>query len=297
MITGEELQIALQPLNDVRQTRIRRVLPIQVVDQAKFGGPAKTGIGNEGTVIIVLSRNAKVHDAAMEAIAEGGSASQKFIQKLGNQLSKLTPPTSVEEYLKTIKKGVPVGAITYCGCTLVDPIWLPAGLDTTLLVFPYNGGRLLASGFKLVEYISSESDPSLCATALKYAPKLTAAEREALTLVPPDMVTVHIGNHAKCTYTTLAALGGATIGAIVGTITAPVGIGVGAIVGAGVGYYAGQAFLNNMTRNIDVHLTDSQISKLGPAQTAKTLVNLRREALLKLAEEAERALPAETGKD
>jgi hypothetical protein len=42
---------------------------------------------------------------------------------------------------------------------MADPIFLPPGLDLTVFMVPYNGGRLVRQGFTYVEFVEEPQRP------------------------------------------------------------------------------------------------------------------------------------------
>ncbi|HEX7254172.1 MAG TPA: hypothetical protein VF376_14935 [Thermoanaerobaculia bacterium] len=281
-----------QPLVELRQSRLRRVRTLPVIDHARFGGPTKTGFGTPGSLIFFMGKSPEETKKAKEALKEGEAAMKQLLARISAQRDRLHPG-SLENVVRSAVKQPVLGALSYSGVPILDPIWLPRGLDLTMVAIPYSGGRLIREGFQFVEYINSEDAPSYSAFLLKSAPMLTRAERVALAKVPKHHRTMHVGHGHWCDYTTLAAVAGAVVGATVAGAVGAVagnlgGAAVGAVGGAIVGAVAGAAVDAGVVAALEgkrfrhhLHLSGDDIRKLGPSKSAQELVKKRRDAMRK----------------
>ena len=282
---------ALQaPLLAEKQSRITRTRALKVVDHAKFGGPEKTGFGSPGSVILFLGRSSKETRQALAALKKGPVAMQKLLKRISDEMDALKPGTPAD-VLDAAKKEPVLAALNYGGVPLADPIWLPKGLEMTVVAAPYTGGHLIPQGFQLIEWVKKDDAPAYAAFVLKTSPPLTRAEKVALKRVPKSHRTVHIGSAYKCEATAVAALsfgvagavGGAAAGAAAGGVIGGVVGGVagaigGAIVGAAVD--AGVvAALEGKQFGKHLHLSGDDIKREGPARSAKRLIEKRRQAM------------------
>jgi hypothetical protein len=281
-----------QPLMDLRQSRLRRVSTLPVIDHAKFGGPTATGFGTPGSVILFMGRSPEQSKEAMGALKKGEAAMKELLARISGQMDRLHPG-DVNDVIRSLPRQPVVAALTYAGAPIVDPIWLPQGLDLTVVAIPYSGGHLLRGGFQFVEYLKSDDSPGYSAFVLKSAPHLTRAERVALKKVPKNHRNMHVGHGYKCEMTTLAALAGAVVGGVLG---AAAGAGMGGAAGAvagGVGGAIGGAIvgaavdagvvatLEGKRFGHHLHLSPDDIRKLGPSKSARELVKRRRDAMRK----------------
>ncbi len=270
----------------------RRVQPLPVIDHARFGGPTATGFGTPGSLILFLCRTRDDMSNALRTLAGGETAMKGLMARVSKQMDRLRPGT-VDDVARAAARSESIAALTYGGAPVVDPIWLPQGLDLTVVAIPYSGGHLLREGFRLVEYVKTQDVRGYAAFVLKSAPKLTVAERTALKKVPKHLHGIHVGHGYKCELTALAALSFGVAGAVGGAVVGAAAGGVaGAIVGGGAGGLAGavagaavDAAVTNALEGKrfehNVHLSKEDIRKLGQSRSAKTLVNKRRAAMLK----------------
>jgi hypothetical protein len=281
-----------RPLMELRQSRLRRIRPLPVIDHAKFGGPMKTGFGTPGSLILFMGRSPEQTKEAMAALKSGKAAMKTLVQRISDQMDQLRPG-GLDEVIRSLPAEPIVASLSYAGAPILDPIWLPRGLDMTVIAIPYSGGRLIRDGFQFVEYVEHEKSPSYSTFVLKSTPKLTPAERVALAKVPKHHHSVHVGHGYQCELTTIAAVAFGVAGAVGG---AAAGAGVGGVAGAVVGGAAGAAAGAIVGAAVDValvaivegkrfghhlHLDPEDIRKLGPSESAKKLVNKRRDAMKK----------------
>jgi hypothetical protein len=281
-----------QPLAELRQSRLRRVRTLPVIDHARFGGPMKTGFGTPGSLILFMGRTPEESKEATQALKKGEAAMKELLARISAQMDRL-PIGNVEEVVRAAVREPVLAALSYGGVPILDPIWLPHGLDLTVVAIPYSGGRLIREGFQFVEYIKSEDAAAYSAFVLKSAPKLTRAEQVAMARVPKEHRTMHVGHGHKCEYTGLAALAGAVVGATLGGAAGAAAGGlaggaVGAVGGALIGAVAGAAVDAGVVATLEgkrfghhVHLSGDDIRKLGPSKSARELVKKRRDAMRK----------------
>jgi len=283
MISSKDYMDAIRPLVVERQARVRRTRTLEVLDHAKFGGPAKTAFGSLGSMILFLARTEQRLDEAKRALKSGAPAMKKLMAQVESEMSPLKP-RSFDEAIEIASRETSFGALTYGGTSIVDPLFLPAGLDLTVIGIPYSGGRLIRQGFALVEYVADPQTAGLFAFVLKTNPELTTAEKSALSLVPREFATIHVGPAYTCEFTTIMATAGAVAGAVAGgALTGPGGMYVGAAVGLWIGggidgmitHELGRMHPLSTPRNLDT----TQLRELGPTLSARKLVSLRVEAM------------------
>jgi|GEM_PF-4975093 len=284
MLETKDYLEAMKPLTEARESRLRRVRDVAVISHDEFGGPDKTGIGNDGTILFFLARNRRTLDAALESMRRGPQETQAMIKGIERTMAKLKPRPLPEVLARLSKQNF--GALTYGGCTLIDPLFLPEGMDLTIVNIPYAGGRLIPGGFKLVDFPIGDDDDDWCGTAVPRRPKLTPAEKEAFAKIPKDLSTIFVGHGYDCEYTSVMAVAFGVAGGVAGAAGGAAGAVVGAAAGAAVGAAVDAALvhaLGGRVAKLDVTLSDVQIRQMGPGLSAKTLVNMRRSALQNLA--------------
>ncbi|MGW6725596.1 hypothetical protein ACWF9G_06790 [Nocardia sp. NPDC055029] len=148
-------------------------------------------------------------------------------------------------------------SVRYGGRTLATNIFPPDDLGVVILDNPYNGGQLSPESLTLVEHRRDGTDDALAAVALKHEPPLTPAERAALAQVPEDQLEANLTADASCCEN--------------GTFVAWAAMAVTVAVLCTAAVMAAE--------EEDRHLSDEQIRRLGPATTARELLDIRREAL------------------
>ena len=245
------------------QSREIQVSKLEVVKAPAdhFGAP--------GTMTLVLSRTGSgVLSEFRAAIKEGGAKLENFRKKLSEQY-RATHGSHRESIAKTMTQSPVLADIRYGGNTLNSGLFVPQHIDCAVAVFPYNGGRLGAEGFELVQYPKDGSTESLEGVVVETSATLSAAEQAALKLVPASQLGRNVGASLDCD-TTWWAVG--LVGA--GLATAAT---VGALAAAGV---IGTAAVILFQMGRETQLSETQIEKLGPAASARALLALRREALL-----------------
>jgi hypothetical protein len=109
----------------------------------------------------------------------------------------------------------------------------------------------------LIEHYLEDNDRPLHALALRHCPPLTPAEKVALELVPATQMELTVGKAYMCWALSAIALAAlATLAAVCAAKPGP---------------------FNELQD--DVHLTEERIRALGPAATARQLLQLRRQEL------------------
>src|SRR5262249_40590129 len=153
-----------------------RVTKLDVVKSkaGHFGAP--------GTMTLVVARaGSGVLAEFRAAIKDGGVKLEKFRERLAKQYR--SGRGSRESIVKSMVSAPVLADVRYGGNTLSSGIFVPAKIDCAVAVYPYNGGRLSAAGFELVEYPKDGSKDRLEGIVVETSPELTAAEQAALKLV------------------------------------------------------------------------------------------------------------------
>ncbi|WP_146229311.1 hypothetical protein [Nocardia neocaledoniensis] len=163
---------------------------------------------------------------------------------------------SVYQAWRLLQRSPVFATIRYGGRTLATNVFPPQDLGVAILDNPYNGGELSPAHLTLIEHRLEGTDAALEAVALRHAPPLTPAERAALVQVPHDQLEANLTINGDCcpngTFIMVTAVAFTT--AICCAVSVP-------------------------PAQIEQHLSDEQVEKLGPAATARELLDIRREAL------------------
>jgi hypothetical protein len=139
MIKGKAYLEAMQPLMEAREERLCRVRTLPVIDHARFGGPTATGFGTPGSLILFLCRSREGMQDALGALQRGETAMKGLLARVNRQMDRLEPGP-VDDVVRSAARSESFASLTYGGVTILDPIWLPTGLDLTVVAIPYSGG-------------------------------------------------------------------------------------------------------------------------------------------------------------
>ena len=164
---------------------------------------------------------------------------------------------SAYQVWRQLKRSTVFASVRYGGRTLATNVFVPEDLGFVVLDNPYNGGELYPQHFTLVEHRRDDAELALDAVALRHAPPLTAAERAAVELVPAEQLEANVTLNASCCDNWTFAVW--TAGAVTFAINCGIPLDV--------------------AREQARHLSDEQIGRLGPAASARALLDFRREAL------------------
>ncbi len=209
-----------------------------------------------GTVTAFVARaGAGILTELRKALAGDVKVQRTLIARVTKQLER-RKPMALSAAVEVLGKQDVFGEIRYGGRALASNLFVPAGLDLCVVAMPYNGGRVAAAGFSLVEFLNDEDAGQLEAVIVVSSPVLTAAERAALRLVPADQIGSNIGRAAMCWAVTAV-----TVAAVVVLATSFC-----------ISRVAGRDL-------VERHLPEDRIKQLGPAASARALVALRRAIL------------------
>lgn len=252
-----EMQVAFRE-TESRGVRTRK-LPVSAVKRSAAKKPA---LAPPGSITVYLGRQgSRGLDAVRKALDEGGGdAAQQVFERMRKQLGDRRQVT-VREAIEMMVKEPVFAELRYGGATVASHLFVPKGLDVVALVFPYNGGALASEGFVLVEHVREGAGEGLDAVVVRNDPVLTEVEKAALKLVPRDQLVRNVGVSMACD----------TTGAAVAAVVVAVVLLVVALATAGCAA---------MT---DRHLEPDELKRLGPAASARRILDLRRQALTQMA--------------
>jgi hypothetical protein len=250
------------PAADEAAARPSRTTSLDVLDATPKSESEQPWFCAPGTAIVYVARKGSgALDEVRAVLQTAGAGAGAFFQKMQAQYEK-SAGIPDGEIVDRMRRAPVFADICYGGRPLNKGVFLPDDLDLVFSVFPYNGGRLAREGFTLVEHYQPGSAAAMEALVVRTEPLLTPAERAALRLMGDDQLHENIGpSLKKCdtTWWVVAAVVGATV-ALTFAITCT------AIVKAE-----------------EVRLSEEEISKLGPAASARKLLALRHDALIRRA--------------
>src|SRR6516165_6532655 len=183
----------IMPVIQEREKRSVRISKLPVIN-VKPKSDEEILLTPPGTVTVLIARKgSKELNAFQKAAEQGGQAAAKLLETYTKQYRGQQPVT-VEQLAKGLLGASVQADIRYGGSVINSGLFVPAqGQEVTGNRFPYNGGRLAAEGFELVEYFEEGTKDKLEGLVIVSAPPLSAAEKAALRLVPRDELTTSVG--------------------------------------------------------------------------------------------------------
>lgn len=250
-----------QGRRSIRSTQV----PIITLNSTRGGKALAAGM--PGSAHVILARKGS---GAIEKVREALESSEDHFKQAINDiirpLRRKRPAPSLEAMVKLTVKQPVFAELRSGGERLHSGIFVPPGADAIPITYPYNGGPLPSRGLVLVEYVADGAgEAALEAVVLKCDPKLTKAEAAAVRLMPKDQIARNIGVALDCD-TTWAMVAVAAVAVAVATGTLAIALVTGTCQRIG-----------------DPHMTEDIISQLGPGASARRLLELRRQALIKAA--------------
>lgn len=205
-----------------------------------------------GTVTLVLARRgSEIFKKALVSLRRTGNFDAETNKRIRASYER-RKVMALAEAVDLLRGQPTIAEVTGGRFTLASSLFVPEDLDLVLAPMPYNGGRLDDVPFTLIQRHAPGVDlQDYDAILVRRPPVLTAAERAALDLIPRNAFDLNLGRSAMCYAITAVAIVAVVIFA---TAACP-------------------------HHQINLHLDDDDIKQLGPEMTARTLVNLRRQAL------------------
>jgi len=249
--------LALGSISQAAELRPIRSSEIKVLDYLPSSSDPTRQLAMSGTITLFLAPvgSSTLHEIE-SAVTAGDGGDIQLADRFRAQSSGRTQ-LPLEIAVEMVKAQSVFADVRYGGLTVASNYFVPANADYCAVVLPYNGGRLSKQGFSLIEHYLEDNDRPLQALALRHCPPLTPAEKVALVLVPATQMELTVGKAYMCW--ALSAI------ALVALVTL-------------VAICAGKPGPHGELQE-DVHLTEEQIRALGPAATARQLLQLRRQKL------------------
>lgn len=253
---GTELNNPFLPAIVEAQSRPVRVTKLEIIK-----GSNSSKIGSSGALTAFIARKGSGALEDVRAAVMGNSDAAKRVQ----ERIKVPQTTAVDGFVEMVIRAPVFADVRYGGDVLCRGMFLPEGADFAASIFPYNGGRLASGGFSLAEHYQESSDMALEGLVIEIPPPLTAAERAALNKVPADQRAMNVGAGIDCQTTWWAA---ATFA-------------VGAATGFTVGVLVTVAVTLAVSSLPADRLSEEDLAQLDPSASARKLLAIRRELLLK----------------
>ena len=244
---------ALQLAADELEDRGIKTSKIDVIDYHP-SDPKNGVLAPVGSVTVFI---APAESSLLREVRECAQSKNGQDAKLSQRIRKLFRGREKMSYYQAyqlLRSSDTFATIRYGGKTLATNIFPPPGPDLVVLENPYNGGELSPRELTLVEHFRDHAEARLSAVALRHPPELTKAERAAIESVPADQFEMNLGIRASCcdNWTDYAQV----------------------VIAATFAMLCMEPPLPDR-----VEIDPKVIKRLGPAASARKLLQLRREAL------------------
>jgi hypothetical protein len=250
-------QTLLQLAADELSERALRYRDVEVIDYEP-SDPERALLCPVGCLrVFVAAEGDPLLQRLREVAGGGGRADVAFAEEEMAPRFRGRSPLSFYKVWRQLKSSEVFASLRYGGRTLATNVFLPEGLDLLTVDNPYNGGALSPAQLTLVEHVRDGATTALDAVALRHPPQLTEAERAAIDQVPDDQLEANVSVNAGCCDNFTAAVWAVLAFSVAVDCLIPV------VVAA----------------EERRHLTDEQVARLGPAASARALLDIRREAL------------------
>lgn len=248
---------ALQLAADEQDERELRHSDIEIIDYVP--SDRKRGVlAPPGSVTVFLSTP---DNPILKRIREAATTGQGDVE-LSEEIRRLysgRKPMSYYGAFRLLQNSDVFATVRYGGKTLGANLFPPPGPDLLVLENPYNGGKLATDVLTLVEHrkpsaIEQGRSAELAAVALRHYPELSDLERDVLDQVPESQLEMNLAIRANCcdNWTDFAQVIIAVTFAMM-CLEAPI--------------------------YDQVSLSAKELEVLGPAASARALINVRKELL------------------
>ncbi len=213
-------------------------------------------ISPPGSVTVVVAKaESPLLKRLRDAAAGSNQVEEDVAKELNEQFGGRQPVSRYEAW--RLLQGQPVFAdVRYGGQTLATNLFPPPGLEAVVLHNPYNGGRLKPDELTLVEHHREGDETHLAALALRHEPPLTPAEKAAVEAVPENQLEMNMRASGGC------------CDSLTDFAQVVIAVTFAVLCGAAI----------DRLGEVE-HLTEREIKRLGPAASARRIVQLRMEAL------------------
>ncbi|MFF0292214.1 hypothetical protein ACFYST_03480 [Kitasatospora sp. NPDC004614] len=244
---------ALQLAADEMEERELRRSRIEIIDYVP-SDPSQGVLAPPGSITVFVAHDG---DPILQRVRDATSGPAGADVQLSREIRAMFEGRERSSYYhayRLLRASASFATIRYGAKTLATNIFPPPGPNLLVLENPFNGGRLDPGEFTLVEHHVPGAKGSLAAIALRHMPPLTEAEKAAVEQVPESQLEMNVAVRADCCDNwTDYAQAAIAVTIAMACMAAP--------------------------RPEDVSLSAEEIERLGPAASARKLLNLRRELL------------------
>lgn len=251
----DPFEAALDLLQPVAQEAESRAIRYRKVEILPYRGKAKTEypLARPGSITIFLAKTASPLLQRVRVCAVSSSGRDELHAEITKRLSSRKQMPFVEA-TKLLQDQDVFADIRYSGHTVASNLFAPEDAGICVVGLPYNGGKLDPEGLTLVERYRESSQESLDAVAIVHAPTLSKIEKNALKLVPDNMLEVNVGKARRC-----YAITAVTVTATVITVTS--------------------LCRHKPEDELNLKKAVDRIAGLGPISSARELLQVRRSIL------------------
>ena len=233
------------------QSRPLRYSSIPILDYKPSREDGKA-LALPGTIVLYLAEKGSRRLAAIrDAISSRNSADRRLAEEILAQHEGRSRLPTMRAW-DIMRRSPVIASIRYGGRTLANNMIVPPWSDIVWITCPYNGGRLSTDELTLVEHVLEGSEIEYEALAVSREPRLTAAEKAALSAVPEDQLELNLAPNGSC-------CDDITMGILIMIATAIA--------------QCGKPLFD------DFHIQESELRNMSPTAAAIRLMEIRRDAL------------------
>jgi len=248
----------LQAVEREASRRLVRRTPVTLLDYKPSSVIPDTQLAPTGSIAVYVARRNNALMAEVKAATRNtkDGRDRRVMRKVMKQFAN-RKPCALEDVARRAVSAPVLAELAYGGSTMIKHMFIEDDQFVMVTMLPYIGGPVRTEDFKFTEYYNADDDEYLECVLVRHPPVLSAAEAEAIKIIPPELENVYVGP-----------------GDIVANTVLPV-----------VAYAAAEAVFVYVTFNISSHdenmqhISPEAIKSLGPVGTARAMLNLRRDLL------------------
>lgn len=262
MAIPKELSPVVGLEND-RQTRVEtRIKPKVIFTKSKT-----PDLFLPGTVTILMAKKGNSDLMSLQKAVDLGDSKSinQFSKKLAEGF-KDRKEMNLDDAAKLIKSIPSYTQFKYAGNVVIDYMNLSGNLPYAIAIFPYAGGNIDINLFEQIDYAKTAGDSIYESLIVIHEPNLTVDEKALMEKVPNYARETTVGFcPAACGVAAAVVVSWVVVAVVVTSVVAA-------------------ATAKDITTNFDalnnVHLSADKMRTLGPVNSARELVRLRKEILM-----------------
>jgi hypothetical protein len=196
----EDLHLHLRRINANKNARLTRSYPARVVRnnvRDDGGGEHYSLRPVKGSVMMFSAKRGHPLLRALEqAYVNGDRAALQSLSRTVDADVSRRRVVSVNSVVDMLIEAPSYFDLNYGAKPLATNVGLVNGLEFGSMLFPWNGGKLQAEDFTIIEYTRPNARADFETLLVLTEPDLTQIEKEALEAVPEEMLGINIGSTA-----------------------------------------------------------------------------------------------------